>query len=116
LRLSSFLDTNEEPKPGIRSQIDVADYNGDGRLDLLVGDFCTYVSPRADLSKAERRELADLRTRLDRLEPAVAERNRKIQEEMKKFWAWFDRAPVWVTRLGLVPAIILARSVSEGPG
>ncbi len=81
-----FLDTNEEPKPGIRSQIDVADFNGDGRLDLLVGDFCTYVSPRPDLSRAERRELADLRTRLDRLEPAVAERTRKIQEEMKKFW------------------------------
>jgi hypothetical protein len=30
--------------------------------------------------------------------------------------AWFDRAPVWVTLFGLVPAIILARSVSEGPG
>ncbi len=30
--------------------------------------------------------------------------------------ARFDRAPVWVTLFGLVPAIILARSVSEGPG
>lgn len=83
---SEFLDTDEEPRPGIRSQIDVADYNGDGRLDLLVGDFCTYVSPRADISRAERQKVADLRARLEKLEPAVAERNRKIQEEMKKFW------------------------------
>jgi len=83
---AEFLDIDEEPRPGIRSQIDVADYNGDGKLDLLVGDFCTYVTPRADLSAADRRQVADLRARLERLEPAVAERNRKIQDEMKKFW------------------------------
>ena len=52
---SEFLDTDEEPRPGIRSQIDVVDYDGDGKLDLLVGDFCTYISPREDLSRAERR-------------------------------------------------------------
>jgi hypothetical protein len=84
---SEFLDTDEEPKPGIRSQIDVADFNRDGKLDLLVGDFCTYISPREELSTNERRELAALRTQLKQLEPAVAERNRKIQEEMNKFWA-----------------------------
>jgi hypothetical protein len=83
---SEFLDTDEEPRPGIRTQIDVADYNGDGKLDLLVGDFCTYISPREDLSVAERREVAELRSRLERLEPAVEERNKRIQEEMKKFW------------------------------
>jgi FG-GAP-like repeat len=83
---SEFLDTDEEPRPGIRSQIDVADYNGDGKLDLVVGDFCTYISPRAELSNAERGQVADLRARLERLEPAVAERNRTIREEMKKFW------------------------------
>lgn len=83
---SEFLDTDEEPKPGIRTQIEVADYNGDGRLDLLVGDFCTYISPRADLSTAERREVANLRARLEQLELTAAERNRKIQEEMKRFW------------------------------
>ena len=83
---SEFLDNDEEPRPGIRSQIGVADYNGDGRLDLLVGDFCTYISPRADLSKAERQVVANLRARLEKLESAVAERDRRIQEEMKKFW------------------------------
>jgi hypothetical protein len=88
---SEFLDTDDEPKPGIRTQIDVADYNGDGKLDLLVGDFCTYISPRQDLSKADRENVADIRAALGRLDPAVAERNKKIQEEMKKFW---DAIPV----------------------
>jgi hypothetical protein len=83
---SEFLDTGEEPKPGIRTQIDVTDYNGDGKLDLLVGDFCTYISPRENLSTAERREIAALRARQQRLEPAAAERNRRVEEEMKKFW------------------------------
>ena len=82
---SEFLDTDEEPRPGIRSQIDVADYNGDGKLDLLVGDFCTYVSPSRPL-KSRTPEVADLRKRLERLEPAVAERNRKMQAEMREFW------------------------------
>jgi hypothetical protein len=88
---SEFLDTNEEPRPGIRTQIDVADYNGDGKLDLLVGDFCTYISPRDDLSKADREKVAEIRAGLEQLDSAVAERNRKIQEEMKKFW---DGIPV----------------------
>jgi hypothetical protein len=85
LGFSEFLDTDEEPRPGIRSQIDVVDYDGDGKIDLLIGDFCTYLSRREDLSRAERREVADLRTRLVRLEPAAAERNWKMQEEMKEF-------------------------------
>src|SRR5262249_54095636 len=42
---NEFLDTGAEPVPGIRSQIAVADYNGDGKLDLIVGDFCSTVSP-----------------------------------------------------------------------
>lgn len=30
-----------EPVPGMRSKVCVADWNGDGRMDLLVGDFST---------------------------------------------------------------------------
>ena len=83
---AEFLDAGEEPGPGIRSQIAVADYNGDGKLDLLLGDFCTYLEPRADLTEKERVELADLRAKQARLEPAVAAQGEKLQEELKVFW------------------------------
>ena len=59
LGYSEFLDTAEEPRPGIRSQIDMVDYDGDGKLDLLVGVFRHLpLRPRHDLSPAERREVA----------------------------------------------------------
>jgi hypothetical protein len=83
---SEFLGAGESPRPGIRSQIDVADYNGDGKLDLLVGDFCTYVEPRDNLTPKERAELERLRASQARLEPALAARNAKNQEELKEFW------------------------------
>jgi hypothetical protein len=33
--------SDDDVVPGIRSQVEVTDYNGDGKLDLLVGDFYT---------------------------------------------------------------------------
>lgn len=48
------------PRPGIRSQIAVADYDGDGKLDLLVGDFCTYLQIRRDLTNPERKRVNQL--------------------------------------------------------
>ncbi|HVU88283.1 MAG TPA: VCBS repeat-containing protein [Pirellulales bacterium] len=52
--------TEEEIVPGIRSQIEVADLNGDGKLDLLLGDFCTAYEPRANLSADETQQLKQL--------------------------------------------------------
>jgi hypothetical protein len=43
--------------PGIRSQIDVVDYNDDGKLDLLLGDFCTAYDPKRDLTDEQKQEL-----------------------------------------------------------
>ena len=51
-----LLDPDRGPKPGIRSQIAVTDYDGDAKLDLLVGDFCTYLHVKKDLSPDQRRE------------------------------------------------------------
>ncbi|HEV8068536.1 MAG TPA: FG-GAP-like repeat-containing protein [Planctomycetaceae bacterium] len=52
-----FLDLRAEPVPGIRSQIAAVDYDGDGRIDLLLGDFCSTISPRPDLSATQRAEM-----------------------------------------------------------
>ena len=83
---SEFLADGAEPRPGIRSQIAVADVNRDGKPDLLLGDFCTYLEPRADLDEKQRAELADLRAKQARLEPALATQREKMQEELKSFW------------------------------
>lgn len=47
-------EADQEPTPGIRTQIAVGDYNNDGKLDLLTGDFCTTLTLKAGLSQADR--------------------------------------------------------------
>jgi hypothetical protein len=50
-----ILQPGGDPRPGIRSQVAVTDYDGDGKLDLLLGDFCTYLHIRGDLTPDQRR-------------------------------------------------------------
>ncbi len=47
-------------QPGVRAQICVVDYDLDGRLDLLVGDYSDVVEARADLTAEQRKELAEI--------------------------------------------------------
>jgi hypothetical protein len=60
---AELLDPAKEPQPGIRSQIAVADYDGDGKLDVLLGDFCTYLHLRKDLTAQERQAFEAVRAR-----------------------------------------------------
>lgn len=79
-----FLDIDEEPKPGIRSQIAVCDYNGDGKPDLLVGDFCTYMRPRADLTADQRAAMKDLRAKMEALQPKTTAEAKKLSDQIAK--------------------------------
>jgi hypothetical protein len=63
---SELLDAGQEPRPGTRSQIAVIDYDGDGKLDVLLGDFCTYLHVKNDLTPMQRREFEAVRDRQDK--------------------------------------------------
>jgi hypothetical protein len=78
---SKFLEQNlkpdESPIPGVRAQICVTDYNGDGPLDLIVGDYSDLNITR-ELSPAEQSEFAQLVGKQKELAAAIE----KVRQEM----------------------------------
>jgi hypothetical protein len=58
-----LLDAGQEPRPGIRSQIAVVDYDGDGKLDILLGDFCTNLHVKKDLTPERRKAFEAVRAK-----------------------------------------------------
>jgi hypothetical protein len=80
---SELLDAGKRPRPGIRSQIAVVDYDGDGKLDILLGDFCTYLHVKNDLTPRQRRDFQATR---DRQETA-ARHLRASMDELRERWA-----------------------------
>ena len=91
---SDFLDAGEEPVPGIRSQIAVADYDDDGRLDLLVGDFCQTIVPRADLSPREREEMLAIRNKIAAAEGAMQPLQEKFNEAFREYAKQFPEETI----------------------
>jgi hypothetical protein len=79
-----MLGPGREPRPGIRSQIAVADYDGDGKLDLLVGDFCTYLHLRDDLTPEQQKQLADVRDRQDKAAAGLRASIERLRDDFKK--------------------------------
>jgi hypothetical protein len=53
---SEVLGADQGPRPGIRSQIAAVDYDGDGKLAILLGDFCTNLHVKKDLTPEQQRE------------------------------------------------------------
>src|SRR5262249_29690180 len=77
-----------QARPGIRSQIAVTAVDGDGKLDLLVGDFCTTVSPRADVTAAQRAQLIELERRSNELGKQIA----LVEQQAEAIWRpWADK-------------------------
>jgi hypothetical protein len=77
-------EVSDEPVPGIRSQIAVCDYNGDGKPDLLLGDFCTTLSPRPDLSAEERTKMMAIRKQSDEFAGKMREAMTKLRKEFSE--------------------------------
>ncbi len=67
---NKFLEQNlkpgEDPVPGVRAQICVTDYNGDGRLDLIVGDYSdiNWTRPLPEKEQAEFDKLQQQQTEI----------------------------------------------------
>lgn len=53
--------SSEPTRPGVRTKVCATDYNGDGRLDLLVGDFTSGQAADPDLSPEQAAERDRLR-------------------------------------------------------
>jgi hypothetical protein len=58
--ITQYLRPGEEPQRGVRHQICVTDYDGDGKLDLIVGDHSSVRREKEGLAAAERERLAAL--------------------------------------------------------
>lgn len=79
---AELLDAGQEPKPGIRAQIAVADHDGDGKLDVLLGDFCTYLHVKGDLTPDQRRAFDEARAAQD----LAAKSLRDGMDDLRKRW------------------------------
>jgi hypothetical protein len=69
--------------PGVRAKVGVTDWNGDGRLDLLVGDFWQQKAAPKKLTPEETARLETLKKRREELQKLLSEV--RSEEDSKKF-------------------------------
>jgi hypothetical protein len=74
----SRAEAPKEARRGTRSKICVADWNGDGRLDLLVGDLATQKPDRPEPAPEEQAKYAQIRKELEPLQKRWSEVYQKL--------------------------------------
>jgi hypothetical protein len=79
-----LIEVGAEPVPGIRTQIATLDYNGDGKVDLLVGDFLTNISPRPDLTLGEREAMQNVQKEIETVGAAPSKAFKDLQADFEK--------------------------------
>lgn len=75
---------DEDIRPGIRSQIEVADLNGDGKLDLLLGDFYSAYQFKPDLTDAQKDEFRAAHKQMADIHRGMRAGIEKLSEDFKK--------------------------------
>jgi hypothetical protein len=74
----------KEAKPGMRAKVCVVDWNGDGHLDLLVGDFGMTYGEKPTLSEEDKKADKEAKTRAQelqkKLQPFYDEYSKKLQD------------------------------------
>jgi FG-GAP-like repeat len=68
----------KQPRRGIRSKVCAADWNGDGQLDLLVGDFATQAPDLPEPTPEQKVKHASLRKQLEEVQRRYSEKVQKI--------------------------------------
>ncbi len=89
--LTQYLAPGEEPGRGVRSQICVVDYNHDGKLDLLVGDYSSVLRRKQNLGADEKAKLAEIvaeeRELLAKSDDDQDKTLAKVRERKREFYA-----------------------------
>jgi len=93
------LKPGEQPTHGVRAQICVTDYNGDGRLDLIVGDYSqvSWLRKLSDKDQAEQEKLIAKQKKMvaviTKLRKQFADdyRNEEFQAEIQEFAKVYQR-------------------------
>ena len=68
----------KEPRRGIRAKVCAVDWDGDGRLDLLIGDFATQKPDLPEPTPAQKAEQDKLRKELDGVTTRYRELSQKV--------------------------------------
>jgi hypothetical protein len=66
--------SREATRPQSRTKPCVADWNGDGRLDLVVGDFASLQGPKPVLTPEQEKEKAALEAKIEEISPLTSQR------------------------------------------
>ncbi|QDT22073.1 FG-GAP repeat domain-containing protein [Gimesia chilikensis] len=74
----------EDLVPAIRSQIDVVDYNQDGKLDLLLGDFRTTFDFRKDLTAQNKQQVEELQAQFKAANEPFVSKLKALQDDIRK--------------------------------
>ena len=71
-------------QPGVRTKPFAADWNNDGKLDLLVGDFLQIEQPAPKLTAAQKKQLAKLREQRSAVMKRMQEAGKRLEARVQK--------------------------------